>query len=84
MASNTPMRALTPQVPSCVMVGIGRSESALAVDKGTYHGRGAYLVLLPHTSDATRVAAYVVDASCVRNHTTTPGKVLLSASYTRR
>lgn len=66
------------------MAGIGRNESALAVDKGTYHGRGAYLVLLPHRSDATRVAAYVVDASCVRNRTTPPGEVLLSTSYTRR
>ncbi|MFE9251917.1 hypothetical protein [Streptomyces sp. NPDC007088] len=65
------------------MAGIGRSETALAVDEGTYRGHGAYLVLLPYPADATRVAAYVVDASCVQDRTSAPGEVLLTTSYVR-
>lgn len=80
---NSPLLSETPKVPQCVAKGIGRAEPALAVEQGTYHGDRAYLVVLPHTSDSSKVAAYVVDASCVRQRTAAPGKVLLTTSYAR-
>ncbi|MFI7014349.1 anti-sigma factor family protein [Streptomyces sp. NPDC050164] len=71
-----------PTVPGCVRDGIGRKDTALAVENGRYQGKKAMLVLLPDASDATRVTAYIVDATCVdHSATTAAGKVLLQRSY---
>ncbi|MFF5495877.1 anti-sigma factor family protein [Streptomyces aquilus] len=71
-----------PQVPSCVLKGIGRDDTALAAKKGTYDGDPAYLVLMPNAKDTSRVDAYVVDAGCEENPSSS-AKVLLTHSYAR-
>ncbi|OON79265.1 anti-sigma factor family protein [Streptomyces tsukubensis] len=81
---NTPMREGAPQIPKCVARGIGRADAPIAFERGTYRGTRAFLVVLPHVSDSTRVAAYVVDAACVDKPTTDAGKVLYKSSYARR
>ncbi|MGA4963673.1 hypothetical protein [Streptomyces pseudogriseolus] len=86
--SDTPSanpRVLTkPAVPECVQEGIGRNDAALATEQGVYQGRTALLVVLPDASDATRVTAYIVDATCVGNASpTSTAKVLLEHSYAR-
>ncbi|MFE9771163.1 anti-sigma factor family protein [Streptomyces sp. NPDC005931] len=71
-------------VPACVREGIGRNDAALATEEGTYKGREALLVVLPDASDATRVTAYIVEATCVNTPSSgTTAKVLLKHSYTR-
>ncbi|MDQ0582149.1 hypothetical protein [Streptomyces rishiriensis] len=72
-----------PVVPSCVQQGIGRSDAALAVEEGTYQGTDALLVVLPDTSDSTRIDAYVMDKTCVDHPASSPAKVLLTRSYPR-
>ncbi|MFC9683120.1 anti-sigma factor family protein [Streptomyces sp. NPDC056948] len=80
--SNHPRVLREPTVPGCVRDGIGRKDAALAVENGRYQGKKAMLVLLPNASDATRVTAYVVDATCVDHQASTAGgKVLLERSY---
>ncbi|MEU1849303.1 hypothetical protein ABZ499_08455 [Streptomyces sp. NPDC019990] len=90
--SRTPLGAATsgthhrvfrePTVPGCVRDGIGRKDAALAVENGRYQGKKAMLVLLPHPTDATRITAYVVDATCVdHSESTATGKILLKRSY---
>lgn len=70
-------------VPSCVRKGIGRDATPLASARDTYEGRDAFLVVLPHPSDPSRVSAYVVSTACVSAPTPAPGKVLFTASYRR-
>ncbi|MFE7044777.1 hypothetical protein ACFU9X_36755 [Streptomyces atratus] len=82
-SSQAPLRAPVVSVPSCVELGIGRKTAALAVEEGTYEGSDAFLVVLPHPSDATRVQAYVVDAACVREKPAAKGKLLLTHAYAR-
>ncbi|MER5356674.1 hypothetical protein [Streptomyces sp. NPDC002785] len=82
-STQTPLRAPVVSVPSCVKQGIGRKTAALAVEEGTYEGSDAFLVVLPHPSDATRVQAYVVDAACVREKPAAKGKLLLTHAYAR-
>lgn len=73
-----------PSVPECVREGIGRNDVALATQQGTYKGEEALLVVLPDTSDDTRVTAYLVEATCVTNPSSSAtAKVLLKHSYTR-
>ncbi|WP_055693136.1 anti-sigma factor family protein [Streptomyces prasinopilosus] len=77
-------RVLRATVPECVREGIGRDDAALATEEGTYEGREAVLVVLPDTSDDTKVTAYVVDASCVTDPASaSAAKVLLEHAYTR-
>ncbi|MFE3826083.1 hypothetical protein [Streptomyces sp. NPDC059092] len=83
-ASNSPLLTPAPVVPACVQRGIGSRLSALAAERGTYQGNDAYLVVLPHSDDSTRVQAYVVDATCVKSAPSTDGAVLLTHSYLRR
>ncbi|MDQ1017910.1 anti-sigma factor family protein [Streptomyces afghaniensis] len=79
---NHPQVFREPTVPGCVRDGIGRKDTALAVENGRYQGKKAMLVLLPDASDATRVTAYIVDATCVDHAAAdTKGKVLLQRSY---
>ncbi|MEU8507266.1 hypothetical protein AB0C40_21540 [Streptomyces brevispora] len=79
----TPLRAPVVAIPSCVEQGIGRNTAALAVEKGTYEGADAFLVVLPHPTDTTRVEAYVVDAACVGADPVAKGKLLLTHAYPR-
>ncbi|OKK24097.1 hypothetical protein AMK09_04275 [Streptomyces sp. CB02488] len=78
-----PLRAPVATVPSCVEQGIGRNSAVLAVEKGTYQGAEAFLVVLPHPTDTTRVEAYVVDAACVGADPAVKGKLLLTHAYAR-
>ncbi|MGN5632075.1 anti-sigma factor family protein [Streptomyces sp. AC154] len=78
-----PLRAPAVTVPSCVEQGIGRNAAVLAVEKGTYQGADAFLVVLPHPTDTTRVEAYVVDAACVGADPGVKGKLLLTHAYAR-
>ncbi|MFG3294978.1 anti-sigma factor family protein [Streptomyces sp. NPDC048179] len=70
-------------VPSCVRNGISQSGSVLGAKEGTYEGKDAYLVVLPDPDDASRVTAFVVDASCVGKSSASPGKVLLKESLAK-
>ncbi|MEU1000887.1 anti-sigma factor family protein [Streptomyces tibetensis] len=80
--SNQPKVFKEPVVPGCVRDGIGRDDPALATENGVYQGKKAMLVLLPDASDATRVTAYIVDATCVDHAATTAtGEVLLERTY---
>ncbi|WP_393059273.1 anti-sigma factor family protein [Streptomyces sp. LN549] len=78
-----PLRAPTVAVPSCVEQGIGRNTPALALQRGIYEGTAAYLVVLPHPTDTSKVQAYVVDASCVDAEPAAKGKLLLTHAYAR-
>ncbi|MFB7913686.1 hypothetical protein [Streptomyces sp. NPDC056061] len=82
-SSPSPLRAPIVSVPSCVQRGTGRDAAALAMEKGSYEGTDAFLVVLPHPSDSSRVQAYVVDAACTREEGTTTGKLLLTHVYAR-
>ncbi|MEU9110699.1 zf-HC2 domain-containing protein [Streptomyces sp. NPDC048483] len=79
----TPLRGGIDTVPSCVRHGTGRTETPIASSHNTYKGKDAYLVVLPHPSDPSRVSAYVVSSSCVSAVPPAPGKVLLTHSYQR-
>ncbi|MFJ8882254.1 anti-sigma factor family protein [Streptomyces sp. NPDC102402] len=83
MSPRTPLRAPIVDVPPCVQKGTGRSTPALAVEEGSYDGTAAFLVVLPHSTDPSRVQAYVVDAACVDSAPATKGQLLLTHSYTR-
>lgn len=80
---NSPMIQQLPTVPQCIQRGTGRTDPAIAVEQGTYHGDRAYLVVLPHADDTSQVQAYVIDATCVKNAPTSRGKVLLTHAYPR-
>ncbi|MER7924040.1 hypothetical protein ABTY96_13095 [Streptomyces sp. NPDC096057] len=85
-SSKTPKTLIEPStsVPDCIRQGINRGNTdVLGFKEGTYNGSAAYLAVLPDASDSSRVTAYVVDATCVSHHTSTPGKVLLTQSYPR-
>lgn len=72
---------IIPRVPACVLQGIGREDDPLAAKKGTYDGDPAYLVVMD-AKDTSRVDAYVVDAAC-ETDSSSSAKVLLTHSYTR-
>ncbi|MDQ8707714.1 hypothetical protein RCO28_35370 [Streptomyces sp. LHD-70] len=81
--TNAPMRGDDPDVPRCIARGIDEDAPPLAAKRGTYDGKAAYLVVLPDTTDSSRVTAYVVDAACVDNSSGSKGDVLVSHSYPR-
>lgn len=70
-------------MPPCIRDGIDRTEAPLAVGMDVYQEQEAYIVVLPHGSDATRVDAYVVEADCVGSASPGPGTVLTTRTYTR-
>ncbi|MEU7584175.1 hypothetical protein AB0B50_42080 [Streptomyces sp. NPDC041068] len=70
----------TVEVPECIERGID-DKTPLAAEAGSYEGKPAYLVVVPHDSDSTKVSAYVVDASCVGESSPSTGKVLVTHSY---
>jgi hypothetical protein len=82
-ASGTPLRAPVASVPACVRLGTGRETAPLAVEEGTYEDTNAFLVVLPHETNATLVQAYVIDASCVRTDPAGRGDLLLTRTYPR-
>ncbi|MEU5097844.1 hypothetical protein [Streptomyces sp. NPDC020996] len=79
----SPRLLRTPTVPDCVRKGIGRTDPALATEEGTYKGVDALLVVLPDSSDSTKVTAYIVDSTCVTHPSSAKADVLLVQSYTR-
>ncbi|WP_217545956.1 anti-sigma factor [Streptomyces sp. GbtcB6] len=83
-STQSPKILLQPstRVPDCVRQGITQTGDALGAKKGTYEGKDAYLVVLPDASDASRVTAYIVDASCAGKAPASTGKVLLTESLT--
>jgi hypothetical protein len=78
-----PLRTSDVPVPPCVQQGTGRDSPALAMEKGHYQGTEAFLVVLPHDTDSSRVQAYVVDASCVGAAPEAKGRLLLTHAYNR-
>lgn len=82
-ASRSPLQAPTVVVPPCVQQATGRTTPALALDEGMYEGKNAYLVVLPHASDSSRVQAYLVAATCVDTDPESPGQLLLTRAYDR-
>jgi hypothetical protein len=70
-------------VPDCVQQGTGRADPPIAVEQGTYEGTAAFLVLMAHSKDSTRVQAYVIDADCVDRPADPTGEVLLTRSFPR-
>lgn len=72
-----------PTVPGCVQEGIGRNDTALVTEEGTYKGTKALLVVLPDASDTTKVTAYIVGTACVSDPSVGKGEVLLTHTYTR-
>jgi hypothetical protein len=81
--SRNPLNAPVVAVPPCVQQATGRTTPALAIDEGTYQGADAFLVVLPHPSDPSRVQAYVVAASCVDTAPGSIGRLLLTQAYNR-
>ncbi|GGS87719.1 anti-sigma factor family protein [Streptomyces chromofuscus] len=71
----------TVPVPECVRKGIGRDDDALATESGTYQGTSALLVVMPDTSAPSRVTAYVVDSTCVKEAPSASAEVLLEHTY---
>ncbi|MFJ4690895.1 hypothetical protein [Streptomyces sp. NPDC088766] len=82
--TNSPRVLHQPTVPDCVQKGMDRKDAALVVEKGTFQGREALLVVLPDGADSTRVTAYLMDATCVSRPSSGTAKTLLKDSYTRR
>jgi hypothetical protein len=81
--SEQPFIKKEPVVPPCIQKGIPSNGTALATENGVYKGTDALLVVLRDPSDSTRVTAYIMDASCVKNAPTSTAKVLLKQSYAR-
>ncbi|MER7516854.1 anti-sigma factor [Streptomyces sp. NPDC126499] len=76
-------RTLPTALPECVKAGTGRTEPVIAFQQGDYQGTLAYLVLLPDTTDGSRVQAYVLDASCASGAGNGTAEVLLRESVPR-
>lgn len=72
-----------PVVPPCIQKGITTNGTALATENGVYKGKDALLVVLRDPSDSSRVTAYIMDASCVKNAPTSTAQILLKQSYAR-
>ncbi|MEV0962966.1 hypothetical protein AB0J25_10265 [Streptomyces sp. NPDC049910] len=82
-AEVAPLRSPSVPVPACIQKGTGRTEAVIAVDQGTFEGTPAYLVVLPHPEDTSRVQAYVVAAACVETAPEGKGELLLTHAYPR-
>ncbi|MFB7242490.1 hypothetical protein CW362_27930 [Streptomyces populi] len=73
----------TPAVPQCVEQGTGDPGALLAAKEGSFQGKSVYLLVVSDNSDTTKVTAYIVDASCQKQSSPSPGKLLLTRSYAR-
>ncbi|MBY8879121.1 anti-sigma factor family protein [Actinacidiphila acidipaludis] len=67
-------------VPPCVLKATHRTQTPLAAGRELFRGAQSYLVVLPHPHDASRVDAFVVNASCTPS---SPGAVLFQGTYPR-
>ncbi|MFM9445196.1 hypothetical protein [Streptomyces acidiscabies] len=76
----SPQVLSAPNVPSCVLKGTARTDSALASKPGVYEGKDVLLVVFRNASDRTHVDAYLVDRAC-EQHPATRADVLLKRSY---
>ncbi|MFF9013222.1 zf-HC2 domain-containing protein [Streptomyces sp. NPDC014870] len=76
-------RNASEPLPECVKAGTGRSDAALAFQRGDYEGKPAYLVVLPQGTQGTHVQAYVLDASCADQGGQGKADVLLTQTYPR-
>ncbi|MFI5658125.1 anti-sigma factor family protein [Streptomyces sp. NPDC051684] len=80
--TKAPMQKGAVSVPPCIQLGTHRNEDPLAAETGTYEGKKAYLVVLPHKTDpAHRVTAFVVDSSCVGSSSGSAGTLLYKHDY---
>ncbi|UYQ63277.1 hypothetical protein [Streptomyces peucetius] len=79
----SPKSSPDASVPGCIRQGTGRTDTPIAVEQGTYEGMSAYLVLMAHPKDSTRVEAYVIDAACVDRPAVPTGELLLKQSFPR-
>ncbi|MEU6669371.1 zf-HC2 domain-containing protein [Streptomyces sp. NPDC046727] len=79
---NTLLQTSVP-VPDCVRQALHRTADVLGAKTGTYGGKAAYLVVVADAHDTKWVTAYVVDAACVHQQTTSTGRVLLKQSVAR-
>ncbi|MFJ9176900.1 anti-sigma factor family protein [Streptomyces sp. NPDC102360] len=80
--TKAPMQKRAISVPQCIQLGTHRNEDPLAAETGTYDGKKAYLVVLPHKTDpAHRVTAFVVDSSCVGTSSSSAGTLLYKHDY---
>ncbi|MFF3323292.1 hypothetical protein [Streptomyces sp. NPDC002889] len=79
----SPKATSNTTVPACVQQGTGRPETPLAVERGVYEGVNAYLLVMAHSTDSTRVQAYVVEAACVDTRSKSAGKLLMTQTYPR-
>ncbi|MEW2161648.1 hypothetical protein AB0912_01420 [Streptomyces sp. NPDC007084] len=73
----------TPPVPDCVEQGAGETGPLLGAKAGTYQGKDAFLLVVADPADSTKVTAHIVDATCAKQASPKPGKLLLTRSYTR-
>ncbi|MEU8525356.1 MULTISPECIES: hypothetical protein [Streptomyces] len=80
---NTPLRSADATLPNCVRAGTDRTDPVLAFQPGDYQGSRAYLVVLPHATDPSKVQAYVLDASCTEGGGSAKADVLLTHVYPR-
>ncbi|WP_075734171.1 hypothetical protein [Streptomyces acidiscabies] len=76
----SPQVLSAPNVPSCVLKGTARTDTALASKPGVYEGKDVLLVVFRNASDRTHVDAYLVDRAC-EQHPATRADVLLKRSY---
>lgn len=76
---NRPLLGSGVTLPQCVAHAL--HQDVLAADKGVYRGTAVYLVVTPDASDASKVTAHIVDATCVKRDSASTGTVLLTHSY---
>ncbi|MGD6753251.1 hypothetical protein [Streptomyces sp. BH105] len=80
--TKTPMKKGAVAVPPCVQLGTHQNEDPLAAETGTYEGKKAYLVVLPHKTDpAHQVTAFIIDSSCVGSSSSSAGTLLYKHDY---
>ncbi|MEU9136410.1 hypothetical protein AB0D33_10670 [Streptomyces sp. NPDC048404] len=73
----------TPAVPQCVKQGTGDPGVLLAAEEGSFQEKKVYLLVVSDASDTAKVTAYIVDASCDKQSSPSPGELLLTRSYAR-
>ncbi|NGO71074.1 hypothetical protein [Streptomyces boncukensis] len=77
--------ATAPPVPPCVLAGLQRTETPLAIDPDTtYRARPVYLIVLPHRGgDPAQVDVYALDSSCTSTDPSGSAHVVLERTYPR-
>lgn len=83
MRPNQTFQDTSVALPTCIEQALHTGQAALAADQGVYRGTAVYLVVTPDVSDSTKVTAYLIDSTCVKQASASPGKVLLTTTYRR-